>query len=404
MSDDVVVKVENLTKTYRLYSSNLDRLKESLHPLRRKYHHDFYALEDVSFELKKGESVGIVGKNGSGKSTLLKIITGVLTPTSGSVRVNGKISALLELGAGFNPELTGLENIYFNGSLMGYSKGEVDSRLGDVLSFADIGEFVYQPVKTYSSGMFVRLAFALAVNVEPDILIIDEALSVGDSAFQEKCFNKINEIKKNATLIFVSHDMGVVQTLCDRAIVIDRGHKCIDATPYEATLTYFKLLKNINENISSGLIASDDKSVKLNWFKFLDHNMNITTDLESGKPFNVEIEIEFNNDIDNLAIGILFRNLYGMKLFGIHSYHQMQYDFGHIRKNTKLNIMLNSLMPLCPGNYVVSLGITKQDSQESYEHLLFIERWSEIGVYGSRSVYGIFDNRTSNVVYANYVE
>jgi len=187
MSNDIAIKAENLTKTYRLYDSNLDRLKESLHPLRRKYHHEFNALHDFNFEVKKGETVGIIGKNGSGKSTLLKIITGVLTPTSGSVTVNGRISALLELGAGFNPELTGIENVYFNGTLMGYSKEEMHAKLDDILGFADIGEFVRQPVKSYSSGMFVRLAFAVAINIDPDILIVDEALAVGDIFFQQKC-------------------------------------------------------------------------------------------------------------------------------------------------------------------------------------------------------------------------
>jgi len=224
MSDDISIKVESLTKTYHLYDSPLDRLKESLSPVRRKYHHDFHALNDVSFEINKGETVGIIGKNGSGKSTLLKIISGVLTPTSGNVMVSGKISALLELGAGFNPELTGVENVYFNGTIMGYSKDEVDAKLDRILSFADIGEFVHQPVKNYSSGMFVRLAFAVAINIEPEVLIVDEALSVGDALFTAKCLSTIERFRQNgASILYVTHDTGSIKSLCSRAIYLDRG-------------------------------------------------------------------------------------------------------------------------------------------------------------------------------------
>jgi ABC-type polysaccharide/polyol phosphate transport system ATPase subunit len=224
MSDDIAIKVENLTKIYKLYNSSVDRLKEALSPIRRKYHHDFHALHDVSFEIRKGESVGIIGKNGSGKSTLLKILTGVLTPTSGTVQVDGNLSALLELGAGFNPELTGIENVYYNGMLLGYTREEMDARRDDILSFADIGEFVYQPVKTYSSGMFVRLAFSVAVQVEPEILFVDEALSVGDVFFQQKCIRKITAFQNaGGTTIFVSHDMNAVKSLCSRSILMHCG-------------------------------------------------------------------------------------------------------------------------------------------------------------------------------------
>ena len=182
--ENIAIKVKNLTKLYHLYNKPQDRVKEALNPFKKSYHHDFYAMNDVTFEIKKGETVGIIGKNGAGKSTLLKMITGVLTPTSGEVEVNGKIASLLELGAGFNPEMTGIENIYLNGTIMGFTKEEMDSKVDAILEFADIGEFIYQPVKMYSSGMFARLAFSVAINVEPDALIVDEALSVGDMAFQ----------------------------------------------------------------------------------------------------------------------------------------------------------------------------------------------------------------------------
>ena len=203
MNKNTAIKVQNLTKTYKLYDKPMDRLKESLHPLKKKYHKDFYALNDVSFEIKKGETVGIIGKNGSGKSTLLKIITGVLTPTSGRVNVNGKISAILELGAGFNNEMTGIENIYLNTSINGMNKQETNKIIDEIVDFAELGEHIYQPIKTYSSGMKARLAFAVAINVDPEILIVDEALSVGDVRFQQKCLRRMEEFKaQNKTILF----------------------------------------------------------------------------------------------------------------------------------------------------------------------------------------------------------
>lgn len=221
---NTAIKVSHLTKVYKLYDKPIDRLKESLHPLGKKYHKEFYALNDVSFEIKKGETVGIIGKNGAGKSTLLKIITGVLTPTSGSVHVNGRIASLLELGAGFNPEYTGFENIYFQGSLMGYTHEEMEAKVDDIVQFADIGDFVHQPVKMYSSGMFARLAFAVNINVNPDVLIVDEALSVGDMNFQAKCMTAMDRIKqKGTTILFVSHDIGSVKSLCEKGMYIKNG-------------------------------------------------------------------------------------------------------------------------------------------------------------------------------------
>jgi len=246
MHKNTAIKIQNLTKTYKLYDKPVDRLKESLHPLKKKYHKDFYALNDISFEIKKGETVGIVGKNGSGKSTLLKIITGVLTPTGGRVSIHGKISAILELGAGFNPEMTGLENIYLNTSINGMNKQETDKKIDEIVAFAELGEFIYQPIKTYSSGMSARLAFAVSINVEPDILIVDEALSVGDAAFARKCFAKMEDIRsKGATILFVSHSEGSVVALCNRAIWISNGNQIIDGTPKLVTGLY---MKHINEN------------------------------------------------------------------------------------------------------------------------------------------------------------
>ncbi len=218
------IEVKDVTKIYRLYDRPIDRLKESLSLTHKSLHKDFYALNGLSFTVEKGQTVGIIGTNGSGKSTILKIITGVLTPTTGSVQVDGKISALLELGAGFNMDYTGIENIYMNGTMMGYTKAEMDKKLQEILDFADIGDFVYQPVKTYSSGMFVRLAFALAINVEPEILIVDEALSVGDVFFQAKCYRRMEEIRKNGTtILMVTHDMGSIIKYCDKVVLLNKG-------------------------------------------------------------------------------------------------------------------------------------------------------------------------------------
>ena len=219
-----VIQIQNVSKVYKLYENPIDRLKESLHPGGKKYHHDFFALRDISFDVKKGETVGIIGKNGSGKSTLLKIITGVLTPTMGTMNVSGRISALLELGAGFNPEYSGLENVYLQGTMMGYSREDMRERVPEILKFADIGEFINQPVKVYSSGMFIRLAFSVAINVEPEILIVDEALAVGDMSFQAKCMTAFKRMQqKGVTVLFVSHDTASVKSLCSWAVWLENG-------------------------------------------------------------------------------------------------------------------------------------------------------------------------------------
>lgn len=237
------IEVNNVTKIYRLYDKPSDRLREALSPSGKSLHKDFYALRDVSFHVGKGETLGIIGINGSGKSTVLKIITGVLTPSEGEVKTDGKISALLELGAGFNMEYTGIENVYMNGTMMGYSRKEMDARLPGILEFADIGDFAYQPVKSYSSGMFVRLAFALAINVDPEILIVDEALSVGDVFFQAKCYRRMEELRKSGTtILMVTHDMSSVLKYCDRTVILNRGRKVAEGKPGEMVDLYKRIL------------------------------------------------------------------------------------------------------------------------------------------------------------------
>ena len=218
------IVVRHLSKTFDMYNSPMDKLKEALSPSGKVRHTEFHALTDMSFEVKKGEILGIMGRNGAGKSTLLKIITGILEPTSGSVEVSGRISSLLELGTGFNMEYTGIQNIYFYGTLMGFTKKQMDQKLDDIIKFAEIGDYIDQVVKTYSSGMFARLAFSCAINVEPEILIVDEILSVGDMRFQAKCFNKFKEFKEQGvTILYVGHDVGMMRTFCDRCMWINNG-------------------------------------------------------------------------------------------------------------------------------------------------------------------------------------
>ncbi|MBL4774799.1 MAG: ABC transporter ATP-binding protein [Mariprofundus sp.] len=243
MKSELAVSVSNLSKVYKLYNSHADRVKEALNPFSKGLHDSFYALNEISFELKKGETLGVLGKNGSGKSTLLQILTGVLQATSGNVQVNGKVSALLELGAGFNPDFTGIQNVYMNGSIMGYSQAEMDERLDEILAFADIGVFIDQPVKTYSSGMYVRLAFSCAIHIDPEILIVDEALAVGDSRFQLKCIAKMKAFQEaGKTILLVTHDIETIKRFATKALVLDSGRLVFQGGPVEAAIEYYKLL------------------------------------------------------------------------------------------------------------------------------------------------------------------
>lgn len=357
---DVVIKAENLSKAYKIYEKDIDRVKEALHPFHKRYSKDFYALRDISFEIQRGENVGLIGKNGAGKSTLLKIITGVLTPSSGTLEVHGKIASLLELGAGFNPEMTGVENIYMNGMLMNYSRAEMDAKLQDIISFADIGEFINQPVKTYSSGMFARLAFAVNAFVEPDILIIDEALSVGDAFFQSKCMDKMRTmIDGGTTVLFVSHDTFAVKNLCQRAFLIESGKILMDAPASEVVEAYndsiMRLRHEINptetgagKKVIQELRRSSKKSakgnihlpiseegIKINQENFLKNAtyqrlQNGRANFENIQLLNLDGEpifevifgqevilrmvIKFNEDIEALGLGYHIRNTNGVDL------------------------------------------------------------------------------------------
>jgi ABC-type polysaccharide/polyol phosphate transport system ATPase subunit len=329
MEHNIALKVKDATKIYKLYDKPTDRLKESLLPFGKSYHNDFYALKNISFEINKGETVGIIGKNGSGKSTLLKMITGVLTPTSGDIEVSGRISALLELGAGFNPEYTGIENIYLNGTIMGFGKEEMDIKLKDILEFADIGEFIYQPVKMYSSGMFARLAFAVAIHVDPDILIVDEALSVGDMRFQQKCYRKIEEYKDAKTVIMVTHDISAITKYCDRAIWINEGvlmgdgHPVDIAKKYQAYMIDSKISKrNNNANliqqddnidlINSNLDIQGDRVAEIIGVSMFDVISNEKIDvIAPDQCVMISIKVKSTQDIYNPIVGLSIKDRLG---------------------------------------------------------------------------------------------
>ncbi|TBX07885.1 polysaccharide ABC transporter ATP-binding protein [Clostridium perfringens] len=294
----VAIRVKDLTKKYKLYQKRSERLANAFG--KEKNIKEFYALKGVSFEISKGECVGIIGHNGAGKSTLLKLLTGVAFPTSGEIEINGRLASMLELGSGFNPELTGMENIYFNGSLNGLTKEEIDGKLKDILEFADIGNFIEQPVKNYSSGMFARLAFAVAINVDPDILIVDEILSVGDVGFQVKCMEKFNEFKKKGkTILYVSHGLGTVKKFCDRAIWLQKGEVVDDGNSVIVVERYYNLnfnpanieqLKDHKSDIINSIVVkSNTKNVE--YFEKLD--LEVEYDLISNNLKDPNIVLEF---------------------------------------------------------------------------------------------------------------
>lgn len=305
-----VIKVEHLSKIYKLFDKPSDRLKESLHPFGKRYSRDFHALNDISFEVRKGECIGLLGKNGAGKSTLLKLLTGVLTPSSGSIQIDGKISALLELGGSFNPEMTGIQNIYLNGTLMGYTKEEMDRKIPEILAFADIGDFIEQPVKMYSSGMFARLAFAVSVNVEPDILIIDEVLAVGDLRFQIKCMDKMKQLMSGGTtVLFVSHDINAVRRLCNRAIWFDRGQLILDGDVNTVGDRYVEFIRGIcavtKKNEVTDVKASRYIIGEIINFKTVDINSNEKYIFDYNEVLIIDVEYDVYDDtLHNVVLGV----------------------------------------------------------------------------------------------------
>ncbi len=389
MANDIAIHVDHLSKLYKLYDKPSDRLKESLGLTRKKCYREHYALTDVSFDIGKGETVGIIGTNGAGKSTILKIITGVLNPTSGEAVVDGRISALLELGAGFNMEYTGIENVYLNGTMMGFSEEEIDARLEDILSFADIGEFAYQPVKMYSSGMFVRLAFAVAINIDPEILIVDEALSVGDVFFQAKCYRKFEEFKQQGrTILFVSHDLGSITKYCDRAILLNQGRNIFEGSPKEAVDIYKKVLvhqyhpdeggndagetacgpKEAGGQESSGdwkdsvvvnpqLIEYGEKAAEITDYAILDENGLITNTLMKGTEFSVKMKVTFHEEIKEPIYAFTIKNLQGIEITGTNTMYEKA-DVQGKKAGESQEITFTQMLNLQGGEYLISLGCT----------------------------------------------
>ena len=324
----IAISVDNVSKVYKLFTKPADRVIDALHLAPWKKVPEHHALNDVSFEVKQGEMVGIIGTNGSGKSTILKIITGVLHPTKGDVKVNGRISALLELGAGFNREYTGIENIYLNGTMIGFSKEEIDAKLKDILEFADIGDFVYQPVKTYSSGMFVRLAFAVAINIEPEILIVDEALAVGDVFFQAKCYRKFDEFKKKGkTILFVSHDLSSIVKYCDRVVLLNKGTKLGEGKAKEMIDVYKQVLvgqydendtkeatettANIDGGANEELLEYGSRKAEITECFITDNKGKRTNALIKGEPFTIHMKASFAERVQAPIFAFTIKNARG---------------------------------------------------------------------------------------------
>ena len=325
---DIAIKIEHLTKVYKIFDKPTDRVKEALNPFGKRYSKDFYALNDLNIEIKKGETVGIIGKNGAGKSTLLKIITGVLTPTSGNIHVNGRIASLLELGAGFNPEMTGIENIYMNGGIMGYSKEDMDARLQNIVDFADIGEFINQPVKMYSSGMFARLAFAVNAFVEPDILIVDEALSVGDMKFQVKCMDKMKSLMDGGcTVLFVSHDINAIRRLCTRAVWFNSGTLILDGDVNFVADRFLESMdctekKENNDEVKEHhkIYAGNNDIGNIIEFKVMNKSGKEQDVFQYNEPVIINVKYEVKDDnLENVVLGIALHTINDKYICGLNT-------------------------------------------------------------------------------------
>ena len=424
---DIAISVQNLSKCYQIYENPRDRLKQFVMPKMhriagkepKQYFSDFWALKDVSFEIKKGETVGIIGRNGSGKSTLLQMICGTLNPTSGGVQTNGRIAALLELGSGFNPEFTGRENVYLNAAVLGLNKDEIDARFEDIAAFADIGQFIEQPVKTYSSGMMVRLAFAVAINVDPEILIVDEALSVGDELFQRKCFSRIEAIRASgATILFVSHSGGTIVELCDRAILMDSGEKLAVGLPKLIVGRYQKLLyapadkhdsireqirhmdKHVVENVTVADVVSieelamvkhvpsleesfDQHLIPSSTFEYESHGAYIelpavlnlsgeqVNNLVRGKTYRYTYTARFAQNASNVRFGMLIKTTSGVELGGGVSATSIRDSLAFVEAGSIYRIEFRFCCALNQGVYFLNAGVMGDvNGSETYLHRL----------------------------------
>ena len=412
MSSEIAIKVANVSKSYQIYDKPSDRLKQFLVPKlrilfrkkRRNYFREFWALKDISFEVKKGETVGIIGQNGSGKSTLLQMISGTLNPTSGQIFTTGRIAALLELGSGFNPDFTGRENVYMNAALIGLTRQEIDDKFDDIAAFADIGDFIEQPVKTYSSGMVVRLAFAVQAQAEPDILIVDEALAVGDAKFQAKCFSRLKQLKANGTsILLVTHSSEQIVTHCDYAVLLDHGKEIVKGEPKQIINQYMDLLfgkqndrKNddvpskkmtlLEKNSQAVLSYSEDKfstrvgynpneyrwgdgAAKILDFFLVADNDSYPSSIKVGQKIELQCSIKFIKKIIRPIFGVTIKTKDGVTVYGINSESADLISFketGEDGQVVVINTSFNCL--LGPGDYFISLGVASKQSEEIAPH------------------------------------
>ena len=396
MGEEIAISLNNVSKCFKRYARPVDRLKEILLPS-KSYAQEFWALRDVSFEVTKGETMGIIGRNGAGKSTLLQMICGTLTPTSGDVQVKGRVSALLELGAGFNPEFTGRENVYMNGAIMGLSKADVDERFDRVAAFADIKGFIDQPVKTYSSGMYVRLAFAAAIHVDPDILIVDEALAVGDMFFQAKCMSRMRKMMESGvTVLFVSHDIGSVKSLCNSCIFLENGnisnigkadfvvnqylkksrHKLDEALKKEnnilddqniSSISLLPLLKINSKDIKEEFLHIDQngygsKQALIESFRFLDSSGNHTNQFQWGEKVTIQVTSHFITGGEDYSIGFLIRDIYGLDMFGTNLKHEKK-SLIELEDKQRILVAFTFNLLLQSNTYTLTLAVSKVNEQ-----------------------------------------
>ncbi len=382
------LRVENVSKQYRIYNRPGDRLKESLTRGRLRRHREFWALQNIAFEVEAGTTVGIVGPNGSGKSTLLQIISGTLEPTHGDVWHEGRVAALLELGAGFDPEFTGAENVYMNAALLGLTRREIDALFPEIERFAEIGPFLHQPVKTYSSGMYVRLAFAIAASVEPDILVIDEALAVGDAVFQHRCLRRLNELQERGrTILFVSHDLAAVRALCTRAILLNAGRLVADGKPAEVLNRYQKIIMAREEAYEAEMVAgpqvtgkpSDDESLPPLSYSYRHGNGSAeilgveladaahrrVEIVETGEPLRLRVAARFHRDVEDPVVGFLIRNRHGIHAYGTNTKEQ-QLAFGAVSCGEGLEVNFTFNCWLGVDQYSIGFAIHSRDG-EAYD-------------------------------------
>ncbi|HEY0762547.1 MAG TPA: ABC transporter ATP-binding protein [Pyrinomonadaceae bacterium] len=373
------LRVNSVSKQYRIYDKPADRLKETLTRGRWKAHREFWALKDISFEVEAGTTTGIIGPNGSGKSTLLQIITGTLQPTHGSVSLDGRVAALLELGAGFNSEFTGIENIFMNTSLMGISKSDTERLLPGIENFAEIGDFIYQPLKTYSSGMYVRLAFATAIATAPQILIIDEALAVGDAVFQHRCMRRIKEMQENGTtILFVSHDPSAVRALCNHAVLLNGGKLVTEGTPADVLNRYQKIimareqayeetlksetpaLENETAELSSTPLSHvyrhGDRSAEVLKVELLDSALKPTQLVETGEPLNVRVVYVAHSDLDDVVCGFLIRNRHGIHIYGTNTELQ-QVPLTRVKQGEVIEVTFQFNCWLAPDHFSLCVAV-----------------------------------------------